>query len=105
MFGKINKFKDAVSETQKQLEEMSVEATSQEELVKIEMTGNKMIKNIQIDPSRLFPENQEMIEDYLLKTINDALEKADQLKKSEIKKNTEGLMPNIPGLDLGEFGF
>ena len=36
-----------------------------------------------------------------LRAINNAMEKADIRAKEEIKKSTEGLMPNIPGMDLG----
>ena len=35
---------------------------------------------------------------------NKALEEVDVLAKEELKKSTEGIIPNIPGLDLGNLG-
>ena len=32
--------------------------------------------------------------------VNKATEEADALAKEEMRKSTEGLLPNIPGMDL-----
>lgn len=46
-------------------------------------------------------EDKEMLQDLTVAAINIALEKADTSAKEEIKKQTEGIMPNIPGMDMG----
>ena len=106
MFGimdKLNKLKSATEETKRRLDILSVEATSANGWVKVECTGNKVIKDIQLSPE-LLKQDADQISDYLVNTINEVLRNADLMSKMEMKKATEGLMPNIPGVDLSQLG-
>jgi len=59
------------------------------------------VVSIDIDDSLLQKEDKEMLQDLTVAAVNIALEKADASAKEEIKKHTEGIMPNIPGMDMG----
>jgi DNA-binding protein YbaB len=43
-----------------------------------------------------------MMQDLIVAAINAALENAENKAAEEMRKSTEGLMPNIPGLDLSK---
>jgi DNA-binding protein YbaB len=45
-----------------------------------------------------------MMIDLIVAAVNNAQKNAEDLAKEEMKKNTEGVIPNIPGLDLSAFG-
>jgi DNA-binding protein YbaB len=45
-----------------------------------------------------------MMVDLIVAAVNLAQANAEELAKEEMKKNTEGILPNIPGLDLSGFG-
>ena len=40
------------------------------------------------------------MQDLVVAAVNKAMEEADIAAKEELKKATEGLLPNIPGMDL-----
>jgi DNA-binding protein YbaB len=40
------------------------------------------------------------VQDLIVAAVNKASEEAEILTKEEMRKSTEGLLPNIPGLDL-----
>jgi hypothetical protein len=42
-----------------------------------------------------------MLQDLVVAAINIALKNVDEKVKEEFKKSTEGVLPNIPGFDLG----
>ena len=42
-----------------------------------------------------------MLADLVVAAVNKALDEAGELGRQELQKRTSGLMPNIPGLDLG----
>ncbi|MBO6760299.1 MAG: YbaB/EbfC family nucleoid-associated protein, partial [Roseivirga sp.] len=65
------------------------------------VNGKKSVISIDIDESLLSKDDKEMLQDLTVAAINNAMEKADARAKEEIKKSTDGLMPNIPGMDLG----
>ena len=44
-----------------------------------------------------------MMRDLIIAAVNKAVAEADTLAKEHIKKSTEGMLPNIPGMDLSGF--
>jgi nucleoid-associated protein EbfC len=50
----------------------------------------------------LKPEDKEMMLDLIVAATNKAIEEVEIKAAEHIKKATEGLMPNIPGFDLGK---
>jgi len=106
MFGildKVNKLKVAATDIRLKMENTIVEATSTDGLVVVKTTATKKVTAIEIDPSLASAENIGKLNESVLEAVNEALKKAGALNKEEMKKGTEGLIPNIPGLDLSKF--
>lgn len=100
MMDKIQKLKGAVEETKERMDRTEVQGQSQNSLITVVATGNKHIKDISIDASLLHPDQKEALEDFVVAAVNDALKNAHRTNKEAMKQATEGLIPNIPGLDL-----
>jgi hypothetical protein len=56
---------------------------------------------IEMDESLLTPNDKEMLSDLVVAATNIALEAIEVKIKAEMKSATEGMIPNIPGMDLG----
>jgi DNA-binding protein YbaB len=56
--------------------------------------------SLDIDPVLLKSDDKAVLQDLVIAAVNKAADEADILAKEELKKSTEGLLPNIPGLDL-----
>lgn len=101
MMGMLSKLKETqqkVEATKKRLDTVLVEESSAEQLLTITLTANRVIKNITIKPTLL--EDKEMLEDYLVLTLNKAIEKATKIQETELGAVAKEGMPNIPGMDL-----
>jgi len=97
MMGKLKETQQKVEATKKRLDTVSLEEHSPDELIKVIITANRAIKEIQIDDSIL--NDKEQLEDYLVLTINKAIEKATQVNETELAAVAKEGMPNIPGMD------
>lgn len=103
MMDKIGKLKDAVEDVKNKTDRMQVSASGQEGGVEVVSSVSKKIQSISIDETLLKPENKAMLEEALLNTVNNALREAHRTYKEEFKQATDGLIPNIPGVDLSKF--
>ncbi|AYN68279.1 YbaB/EbfC family nucleoid-associated protein [Euzebyella marina] len=101
MMGKLKETQQKVEETKKRLDTVTLEESSSESLVTVTITANREVKAIKIDDSLL--EDKEQLEDYLVLTLNKAIEKATKVNETELAAVAKEGMPNIPGLD-GLFG-
>jgi DNA-binding YbaB/EbfC family protein len=97
MMGKLKETQEKVEATKKRLDTVSLEESSAEGLVKVIITANRAVKEIQIDESLLT--DKEQLEDYLVLTINKAIAKATQVNETELAAVAKDGMPNIPGMD------
>lgn len=100
MLGKMKEIQSKMKETQESLAKVTVSAESGAGLVKATVNGKKQVVSLDIDSSLLKQEELTILKDLLIAAINKALEEMDVKAKEEMKKNTAGLLPNIPGLDL-----
>ncbi|CAZ98188.1 YbaB/EbfC family nucleoid-associated protein [Zobellia galactanivorans] len=97
MMGKLKETQQKVEETKKRLDTVSLEESSADGLVKVTITANREVKQIQIDDSLL--EDKEQLEDFLILTLNKAITKATQVNEAELAAVAKEGMPNIPGMD------
>ena len=88
-----------IKETQKKVEatKVMIDEASSDGLLKVTLTANREIKSISIDDSLL--EDKEQLEDYLVLTLNKAIEKATKINEAELAAVAKEGMPNIPGMD------
>lgn len=101
MMGMMNKLKEAqkkVEETKKRLDTVLIDETSSDKKLQVSITANRTIKAIQIDDILL--NDKEMLEDYLILTLNKAIEKATSVNEAELSAVAKLGMPDIPGLDM-----
>ena len=97
MMGKIKETQKKVEATKERLNTVMIDETSSDGLLKVTLTANREIKSISIDDSLL--EDKEQLEDYLVLTLNKAIEKATKVNEAELAAVAKEGMPNIPGLD------
>lgn len=98
MMGKLKETQKKVEETKKRLDTVLVDEKSNDDLLKVTLTANRVIKSIEIDDSLL--EDKEQLEDYLVLTLNKAIEKATKVQETELGAVAKEGMPNIPGMDM-----
>ncbi|MDP5105131.1 MAG: YbaB/EbfC family nucleoid-associated protein [Polaribacter sp.] len=99
--GMMNKLKEAQKEvevTKVRLNSVLVDETSADKKIKVTLTANREIKAISIDESLL--SDKEELEDFLIITLNKAIEKASKINESEMAVAAKKGMPNIPGMDM-----
>lgn len=97
MMGKLKETQKKVEETKKRLNTVTLEEKSNDELVAVTITANREIKKIAIDDSLL--EDKEQLEDYLILTLNKAIQNATNVNETELAAVAKDGMPNIPGMD------
>ncbi|BAO77200.1 YbaB/EbfC family nucleoid-associated protein [Winogradskyella sp. PG-2] len=101
MMGMMSKLKEAkkkVEETKERLHTVLIEEISLDNKLKVTITANRSIKAIDIDDALL--SDKDMLEDYLILTLNKAIEKATNINETEIAAVAKEEMPNIPGMDM-----
>lgn len=98
MMGKLKETQEKVEATKKRLDTVLIDEKSNDGLIKITLTANREIKSIEIDDSLLV--DKEQLEDYLILTLNKAIEKATSVNESELAAVAKEGMPNIPGMDI-----
>ncbi len=101
MMGKMKEVQAKVKEAQANLVNIKADGEAGAGMVKVRVNGLKQVESIDIDQDIIKPDDKEMIQDLTVAAVNKAMEEVEVLSKEEMKKNTEGLIPNIPGLDLG----
>lgn len=101
MMGKMKEVQAKMKEAQDKLVDLQVSAESGAGLVKATVNGKKQLVHLDIDNDLLKPEDVDMLKDLIIAAVNKAIEEVDVKAKEELKKSTEGILPNIPGLDLG----
>ena len=98
MMNKLKETQDKVEATKRRLHTVLIDEESSDKKLKVTITANRTIKSISIDEELL--EDKEMLEDYLILTLNKAIERATSVNETEIAAVAKEGLPNIPGLDM-----
>ena len=94
MMSKLQEMKQKAEEIKKVLDDTVISSEGAGGDIKIEITGNRKIKSLSIAPA-LKHGNTTELEEQLTVTLNKAIEKADAINESEMKKAASGLMPGL----------
>jgi len=97
MMGKLKETQQKVEATKKRLDTVTLEEKSNDNLLSVTITANRQIKKIAINDSLL--EDKEQLEDYLIMTLNKAIQNATSVNEAELAAVAKEGMPNIPGMD------
>ena len=87
-----------MSQLQENLDKQTVTATSGGGMVTVTADGKGEVRQVKIDPACVDPRDVEMLEDLVLAAVNQAQARAKELYESEMRKATEGLPMQLPGL-------
>ena len=97
MMGKLKETQRKIEETKKRLDSVLIDEQNTDGTLKITFTANGKLKSIDIDDSLL--EDKDQLEDYLILTLNKAIEKAANVNQSELDAVAKVDMPMIPGMN------
>lgn len=100
MMGKMKEVQARMKEAQENLVHIKASGEAGGGMVKATVNGKKQLIALDIDPTILKADDKVLIQDLSIAAINKALEDVEVLAKEELRKSTEGLIPNIPGMDL-----
>jgi len=92
----IQQMQNRMAKIQQELEEASIEGSSGGGVVRAEVTGQRELRSIKIDPSAVDPDDVEMLEDLIVTAVRDAMEKAQAMAEDKMSALTGGM--KIPGL-------
>lgn len=98
MMGKLKETQKKIEDTKKRLDSVIIDEKSSDGLITVSVTANRNIKSINVSEALL--EDKEQLEDYLIITLNKALQRAGQINESELAAVAKEGIPNIPGMDL-----
>ena len=98
MMGKLKETQQKIEETKKRLDSVLIDEQSNDGLLKVTLTANRLVRSIEVDPALL--DDKEQLEDYLVLVMNKAIEKATKVNEAELGAVAQDGMPNIPGMDM-----
>ena len=84
MMKQVQQMQAEMAKAQKELESEVVEASAGGGMVKVKVTGGLEVREIQIDPDAVDPEDVEMLQDMVLAAVNEALRSAQELAASRL---------------------
>lgn len=100
MLGNMKEIQAKFKEVQDNLDTVTVTSESGAGMVKATLNGNRKLINLEIDKDLIKEDDSDMLIDLIIAAVNKAMDDIDEKIKEEYKKNTEGIFPNIPGMDL-----
>ncbi|MBS1508784.1 MAG: YbaB/EbfC family nucleoid-associated protein [Bacteroidetes bacterium] len=100
MMGKMKEVQARLKEAQDNLSLLKVEGESGGGMVKATVNGKRQLIALDIDAAILKAEDKVIIQDLVIAAVNKASDEAEIQAREQLKKSTEGLLPNIPGMDL-----
>ena len=101
IMGQIKEAQGKIKAAQENLVSITADGESGAGLVRAIVNGKKLLVDLHIDESLNSPDDAEMRKDLIIAAVNKASEAVEEKAKQVMKESTAGLLPNIPGLDLG----
>lgn len=98
MLRQAQQFQKQLEETQREVENATVEATAGGGVVKVVANGRMLVESVSIDPEVVSPDDVEMLEDLVAAAVNEALGKAQKMANDRMSALTQGLGVNLSGL-------
>ncbi|OUT98375.1 MAG: DNA-binding protein [Flammeovirgaceae bacterium TMED32] len=100
MMGKVKEVQEKMKIAKEELDNLFVESDSGAGLVTARFNGNKELLELKIDNSLYGKEDKELQKDLIIAAVNKGIKAAEHQSKEHLQKATQGILPNIPGMDL-----
>ena len=101
MMGKIQEAQQKLKEAQDSLVNITAEGEAGAGMVKAVVNGKRQVLSVDFDSSLMSEKDKAMLQDLTIAAINKAIENIEPKIKDTMSNATSGMMPNIPGMDLG----
>ncbi len=101
IMGQIKEAQNKIKAAQDNLVNITAEGESGAGLVKAVVNGKKQLVDLAIDESLNNPQDAEMRKDLIIAAVNKAVDAVEEKASKVMKESTDGILPNIPGFDLG----
>ncbi|HXU47546.1 MAG TPA: YbaB/EbfC family nucleoid-associated protein [Candidatus Binatia bacterium] len=95
----LTQFRQVQERLEKQIGEISVEATAGGGMVSVKMNGQKQLTEIRIEPDVFKSKDQEMLQDLIVAAVNEATRRVDEELSRQVKDLT-GSVPGMMGLKI-----
>lgn len=90
----LTQFRQVQERLEKQIGEISVEATAGGGMVSVKMNGQKQLTEIRIEPDVFKSKDQEMLQDLIVAAVNEATRRVDE----ELSRQVKDLAGSVPGM-------
>jgi DNA-binding YbaB/EbfC family protein len=95
----LSQFRQVQEKLEKQIEEISVEASAGGGMVVVKMNGQKQLTDVRIEPDVFKSKDQEMLQELVLAAVNEATRRVDEELSKQMRDITGG-MSGIAGLKI-----
>src|SRR5271168_4368604 len=95
----LSQFRQVQEKLEKQIGEISVEASAGGGMVTVKMNGQKQLTQVHIEPDVFKSKDQEMLQELVLAAVNEATRRVDDELSKQMKDLT-GSVPGIMGLKI-----
>jgi DNA-binding YbaB/EbfC family protein len=95
----LTQFRQVQERLEKQIGEITVEATAGGGMVSVKMNGQKQLTEVRIEPDVFKSKDQEMLQDLIVAAVNDAARRVDEELSRQVKDLT-GSVPGMMGLKI-----
>jgi DNA-binding YbaB/EbfC family protein len=91
MMKQMQKMQKQMVKDQDELNATEFSATSASEMVTVTFTGDKKLKDIQIRPEAIDPDDPDMLQDLVIEAVNNAMVDIDKVTQQKMGKYSRGL--------------
>jgi nucleoid-associated protein EbfC len=95
----LSQFRQVQEKLEKQIGEISLEASSGGGMVTVRMNGQKQLTEVRIEPDVFKSKDQEMLQELTLAAVNEAARRVDEELSKQVKDLTGGL-PGLAGMKI-----
>jgi DNA-binding YbaB/EbfC family protein len=96
MMKRLKETRKRIEETKTRLETVIIDETHAQGMITVSVTASGKVRSIDIDPELT---DRDELQDYLVLTLNKALDRATELRERELAIAAKDGLPDIPGLD------
>ncbi len=99
MLGQMKDIQAKIEEMQQKVAQLQATGESGAGLVKATVNGKKQVISIEIDPSMIQVEEQQMLQDLIVAAVNIAIQHVEERIRELVQTRTAGMLDHLP-LDL-----